>query len=111
QVLPAVIVEVEERDAGAERLRQVLLAEGAVVVPESDAGRRSDVGKVETRISRCSLRVGLLLIQHVAMRRGHETREPGRSNDQAGRAQPRKHERLHRQWPPPARDVLTALAG
>ena len=42
-VLPAVVVEVQEGDAGAHRLGQQLLAEGAVGVPEVDAGLLGDI--------------------------------------------------------------------
>jgi len=46
-VLASVVVEVEERGAGAQRLGQVLLAEGAVVVGEGDAGRLRHVDEAE----------------------------------------------------------------
>ena len=49
QVLVAVVVEVEERRAGAHRLRQQRLALGAVDVDEVDAGLRGHVGEGDRR--------------------------------------------------------------
>ena len=45
EVLQAVVVDVEDDDAGAHGFGQVLLAEGAAVVTERDAGLRGDVGE------------------------------------------------------------------
>ena len=49
QVLVAVAVVVEERDARAHRLGQELLAQGAVVVHEVDAGVLGDVDELDRR--------------------------------------------------------------
>ena len=49
QVLVAVAVVVEEGDARAHRLGQELLAEGAVVVDECDAGLLGDVDELDGR--------------------------------------------------------------
>ena len=46
-VLPAVVVVVDEGDAGAEGFREKFFAEGAVVVDEVDAGFLGDVGEVD----------------------------------------------------------------
>ena len=52
EVLPAVVVVVEKRAAGSQRLGQVLLPERAVVVGEADAGGRGDVGERQRRRDR-----------------------------------------------------------
>src|SRR5262249_36271067 len=44
-VLPAVVVVIEERAARTVRLRQILFAEGAVVVFETNAGLRGHIGE------------------------------------------------------------------
>ncbi len=49
QVLLPVVVEVEERRAGAQRLGEVLLSERAVVVREVHASRACDVGEADGR--------------------------------------------------------------
>ena len=46
-VLPAVVVVVDEGDAGAESFREEFFAEGAVVVDVADAGFLGDVGEVD----------------------------------------------------------------
>ena len=45
-VLPAVVVVVDEADAAAHGFRQIFLAEGAAVVLEMNSGLRGDVGEV-----------------------------------------------------------------
>ena len=51
-VLPSVVVDVDERGAGAQRLGQVLLAERAAVVAEVDASRLRDVREGDRRACR-----------------------------------------------------------
>jgi hypothetical protein len=49
-VLPAVVIVVEKRAAGADRLREILLAEGAAVVFESECRLGGDVGELDPRL-------------------------------------------------------------
>src|SRR5262249_52816611 len=56
-VLPAVVVVVEERAAGAERFGQQLASVGAAVVDEAQSGRRGDVREAERRFRRASARL------------------------------------------------------
>jgi hypothetical protein len=47
QVLPAVVVEIQEGPARADRLRQELLSGGPAVVDEADLGGRGHVGELD----------------------------------------------------------------
>ena len=49
-VLPTVLVVIEKRDAGAERLGQVFASERAVIVLEGNAGFRGDIHQLEAGI-------------------------------------------------------------
>ena len=66
EILESVAVGVEERDARAHCLRQVLLAERAARVPEADAGSGRDIGEDGRRGARGPPRAGRMAGEHGA---------------------------------------------
>jgi hypothetical protein len=74
-VLPAVVVVVDEGDAGTEGFRKILFAESAVVVDEMDAGGSGDIDEMDVFDDFWS-RIGSS---------GGENRKPGESNSSCGK--------------------------